>query len=518
MNGMNGTVTDTKPALQTNTLTRINLNSALLMGLWLAVTVIWLIGTEAFIAEDSYFYLVIARNMALAGEQTFSGITGTNGVHPLWLYVLSGYSWLVAQIDADLLYRAQTVVPLSAALVAVGTVLYWQVGRLLKVNPFLFTLIPMGYVSMLGVLASEGHLLYLTLGLFCYVLLSTWRERSYGFVLIGLSGAGVLLARLDMIFVVGCLYLWYLHREGLNQRGFMRVIASGVVLSVPVLLYLASNQAIFGATTPISGWLKSSFPEITLSGLQIGSVTTTNLAGYSMIFGVIPISAIALLLIPLWRRLDARCSIVLAFIAGSLLHFVYIALFTTGFTSWVWYYILPFVTLGMMVTLFAQEFIPTRLMQWGTRGGVIIILSLTIGNMLVEAPTYNQTFSLDYLDENGITDTTVLVSEWPGRVAFYSRNRIIAADMLTSNRIFFDEMTRSEDAFTYVFDAANAQGTPVEYLVWVGGRWIFPDDDFTRVEYLHPRTLDTVVGQLEVGQPDFVNPDEFVAVWRLRAD
>ncbi|HWL94632.1 MAG TPA: hypothetical protein VNT79_14010, partial [Phycisphaerae bacterium] len=42
------------------------------------VAVAWLLWAEAFVTDDSYFYLVIARNIAGTGRQSFNQVMPTN--------------------------------------------------------------------------------------------------------------------------------------------------------------------------------------------------------------------------------------------------------------------------------------------------------------------------------------------------------------------------------------------------------------------------------------------------------
>jgi len=45
----------------------------------------WLLGV---VPDDTFYYLLIARNLAHTGRSTFDGVSATNGYHPLWMAVL----------------------------------------------------------------------------------------------------------------------------------------------------------------------------------------------------------------------------------------------------------------------------------------------------------------------------------------------------------------------------------------------------------------------------------------------
>src|SRR6185436_2667256 len=60
-----------------------------LAGLALRLGLIWTGACDgAVLADDAYYYFVIARNLAHGLGSTFDGIVPTNGYHPLWMLVL----------------------------------------------------------------------------------------------------------------------------------------------------------------------------------------------------------------------------------------------------------------------------------------------------------------------------------------------------------------------------------------------------------------------------------------------
>lgn len=89
----------------------------------------WFLFTVNYIADDCYFYLVIARNLATTGQQTFSRVFPTNGFHPLWEYLLAAYTWIVYRLRPEWINDVRYAVPLSAGCVMLGTGSYpWCVG------------------------------------------------------------------------------------------------------------------------------------------------------------------------------------------------------------------------------------------------------------------------------------------------------------------------------------------------------------------------------------------------------
>ena len=305
----------------------------------------WFLRTEAFISDDSYFYLVISRNLALEGHQTFSGIMSTNGAHPLWLYLLTAYSWIVSALfGPDTLNSPEFALPLSVALVVGGCVVWWKVGSILRIHQPSLVFIPLTFITFFGVLYSEIHLFFLTLSLLVMSVIGRSAGGRLRYVWIGAMSALVVLSRLDTIFLIGALGVLLLITDR-DFRGLAMMSLMFLVITVP---YLASNYLIFGHVVPVSGYIKSTFPEVIVRGFETqGGGLSLSFEGYSIFFGILPI-AFALALWPTYR--DRRTRLVIAAIlGGAILQFLQIALFTRGHTSWYWYYLLP-VTAGVLAT------------------------------------------------------------------------------------------------------------------------------------------------------------------------
>ena len=311
--------------------------------LFLFMVGMWILETEAFISDDSYFYLVISRNLALEGHQTFSGIMSTNGAHPLWLYILTAYSWIASTLfGSESLNDPSFALPLAIALLAGGCIVWWKIGGILSVNQSVLVFIPLTFITFFGVLYSEIHLLFFTLSLLILTVLTRKASSGKGYALVGVMGALVVLSRLDTIFLIGVLgvllFIW-----DRDFRGLVMMSLTFVVITIP---YVASNYLIFGHSVPVSGYIKSTFPEVFSRGFQTqGGILALSFEGYSVFFGILPI-AFALALWPTYRDKQNRL-IIAALLGGAVLQFLQIALFTRGHTSWYWYYLLP-VTMGTL--------------------------------------------------------------------------------------------------------------------------------------------------------------------------
>ncbi|MEI7466244.1 MAG: hypothetical protein WCJ87_12935, partial [Burkholderiales bacterium] len=74
----------------------------------LTAALVWAVATQPrllwvdVIYDDAYYYLGVARNMALSGTSSFLPPFETNGYQPLWLLLLSAAAWLFGAGDRAL--------------------------------------------------------------------------------------------------------------------------------------------------------------------------------------------------------------------------------------------------------------------------------------------------------------------------------------------------------------------------------------------------------------------------------
>ncbi len=169
--------------------------------IFVAGLVSWVQYPCAFIWDDSYFYLVISRNIVFNGSQTFSNLYITNGIHPLWLYLLTGYSYIVSIINSDLLSNPSYALPLSTLLVLFGSINLWKAAGLLRLSRLIFVGLPLSYVLFFQVLYSEAHVYYAALSWLVLLMVKNVTLRPQSPYLIGFVCAIVFLGRLDSVFL-----------------------------------------------------------------------------------------------------------------------------------------------------------------------------------------------------------------------------------------------------------------------------------------------------------------------------
>lgn len=215
--------------------------------------------------DDSFYYLVVARNVAHGLGSSFDGVEPTNGYHPLWL-------WLLVPIFA--VFRGDET-PLRAALLVAGAL---GVGSLLLIRGILARIAgpaaaiaglllfawPRFFGQTVGLLET-GLLLFLYLAVVHFTIEADENELRTGetsgqasAVRIGALLGLACLTRLDSVFLVAV----YAAYEVVAKRRFSRALIAIVVCLLILAPYLAWNRVTFGHFLPISGAMKSTFPRV----------------------------------------------------------------------------------------------------------------------------------------------------------------------------------------------------------------------------------------------------------------
>ena len=470
----------------------------------------WFSSARSFIAEDSYFYLVAARRLALDGNHSFSGVIPSNGFHPLWLYLLAAYAWIVSVVDRELLWNAAFAAPLSLSLVATSAWMLRAAERALKLPACSALLLPLVYVCTFGVLYSEAHVLLAALSWLLYLVARTAGGAPAHASIWGLALGAVVLARLDMAFLAIAVSLW-LSRTTLREWS-ERLAAACVGIAV-VGPYVAANLWFFGGAVPISGWLKSSFPTPTPSGLD-GSGLSLSLSDYAVVYGVVPIALSTAVLLRQLRRGRPHPALTL-FTIGALAHMVY----TMSFASWCgwhWYYVLGVFT-GSLAWAFLLRDAGERAaaIARAQRISLAIVTVALLGRMVSRDNRSEAMRAIQgRLASPELAGQTVFVSELPGEGAFLGRANVVAADMLTSNRIFYDGLIASPDRWAYFEQYCARRGAPLHEIIYIGGefvRW----DGANGLIWLDPKVSSRrPLGRIATGTREVWRQDVPFAVWR----
>ena len=245
-----------------------------------------------YLAADTFYYLIVARNHHTTGAFTFDGEHLTNGYHPLWQWLLSPTHALLSTALPDYILLALVVI----GVVCISLALAWLGRAWTRSDGYLSPLYPLvvpGVVALLSTPFYSHHndhyffntpdtarpvfttlwsfangmetpLLLLSFCASAWVFLRRQQllrtREAIGFGLLLLL---VVLSRLDHVFFAGSLlcgmagWAWVRHDHATMRRSFV----SGAVLAGGLGLYLINNKLLYGTAMPISGLIKASNPD-----------------------------------------------------------------------------------------------------------------------------------------------------------------------------------------------------------------------------------------------------------------
>lgn len=313
--------------------------------------------------DDTYYYALIAQNLANGQGSTFGGLVPTNGYQPLWQMMLVP---LAAIADGDGFLRL--VYGLVAALFAASVVLMWAIARRLKAERAgTYAIV---FAVTVGLLAGSQFFNGMEIALvvpailaFVWVALTRQPGRSTGIIL-GVLAVAVALGRLDAVaipVVFGALTIL----RG-NQAVRRTMVTAGVVLACGLAAYATINLAVFGTPVPISGQAKA------VGGGSLGPTILTEYLTYGAI-GPLPmylgvqavlLTTVALVLLRRGRVFSevsdiAIRNLLLTCLIGQAAQITYFTV-TSSFRFWPWYYYIVPVQLFLAVLVIAQVVLRSR--------------------------------------------------------------------------------------------------------------------------------------------------------------
>jgi len=279
-------------------------------------------GIVDFLVDDAYYYLGVARSLALGLGPTFDGQTWTNGFQPLWQLVLAVFVDLAAGDATTTVVRTVWFVGLLVGLAVVHAARRFAPGyRAIAVIALLQTVAAYNRVFLHGM---EPVLL-----LFFVPFLAGLRfeARPRHPVLFGLAFFALFLVRLD----AGALFLAYLVLLVGARRALPADHGAAVAtFAILAALYAAINYAVFGLALPVSGLHKS-------VGVAVGPnfEVVGDLLGAFALPSVALVAAITLRWLAGGAKLRFSRSLAVVGLAGAI-QAVYYGLFST-WPIWSWY-------------------------------------------------------------------------------------------------------------------------------------------------------------------------------------
>lgn len=206
--------------------------------------------------DDAYYYFAIARNIIDGNGASFDGEHVTNGFHPLWQALITPFWLFGGDTPINLALTLGAVFgSITAALVFLC--LHGATKALLPalLGAAFFALHPQIITDSVNGLESAVSVMLLAALLLTLMRLdlgeNTARSVSSIDIGFGVLCAFLMLARTDMVFVVGAVLLYVLVRMGRDR--LVRPLAMGAVAALCMLPWVIWSLIATGSVVQISG-------------------------------------------------------------------------------------------------------------------------------------------------------------------------------------------------------------------------------------------------------------------------
>lgn len=220
-----------------------------------------------FLPDDAFYYFSIARNLANGLGSTFDGINPANGYHPLWMFILR-FVYKIFSVGGNYDIKPVYVALFLCGLLYVltGIVLYKIVSKysqdwiLKTIVLILWFLNPFGIYEAFNGLETSLSVFLIALFVLSAVNIYEKRENAGArdFVLIGIVGGLMMLARLDNLLYFVAFLGWLICRNGFPRGPSLRSVAKtvlivGITATLVVLPWIVWGITTFGTIIPASG-------------------------------------------------------------------------------------------------------------------------------------------------------------------------------------------------------------------------------------------------------------------------
>jgi hypothetical protein len=431
-------------------------------------------------ADDAYYYLGVARNIGAGRGSTFSGLTETNGYHPLWELMLSAVAFVFR--DPHALVAAVVVLQGLLWLLLVREAL--RIGRAVGSE----TAAVVG-TALLGLLAVvTGQLSFsgmesaplLVFALTAIRMIVTLRDGDRAAeIRLGIVLALVVLTRLDAALTVVPLAALVALRGRPPLRETARRGARLLAPSAGALVaYVAANLALFGTATPVSGQAKSQGGPFT-NWVPLEQFFQAGQIGERPIWlGVLSLAVCAAaFVLGDWRSSVPRqrlMAVTGCLLVGQALLVTYLVV-ATSYRVWAWYYYgiaLVLFTAGTLVAIALVE----RLATVGPRLCVAVGVAFAIGQipgLYLSGFNHSEraTATVEFLANELPEDAVIAMGDRAGLVGYLADRPMLQLEGLMADERWLHEL----EAGT-ANDRMIEEG--VEYYVWSGyvnGRWVEHD-------------------------------------------
>lgn len=396
-----------------------------------------------YVADDSLFYIVIAQHIIDSGVSTFNNYISTNGYHPLWML----FNMIGVKTSSLLSVDSLFIVGIIYQIFMLGSIyIIFKIGNEIKTFSASITSIILIFLFISnGILQNmESALALFFVLLSLYIMLIKKNQSKIDLFTLGIILGLTLLSRLDLIFYGLSLVFIILYK---NKKVFISspitlfcFVSGGLIIVLPYFIF---NEFNFGSITPISGALKSSFPNIEFS--------------YRNIFPYGIVSAFfALISLLIGIQSDSYKTRFIFFLLSisTIVHIIYLAAFQSAMT---WYFITGFLNFSLVIGYFFQH-IQYKFIKYFIFLFIIFLTILTSYMKSISDFTISTHLllrkHLNYSNESQMKKFSVLLMEklpreasiftWdvPGILAYYGGFRVFSADGLITNKAYQKELLK----------------------------------------------------------------------------
>jgi hypothetical protein len=455
------------------------------------------------ISDDAYYYFLTAHNIAKGLGSTFDGTNLTNGYHPQWMLLIVPIYYLIDDLDNALkgvvLIQFLLAVCSACFIYMLNKLKYGKNGAILSVILYITLFSPS--VLMFNGLESGLFIFWIVFSFYLierYDLLSPKATYSKT-MLLGLLLAGMVTARLDSAFIVVALALlrsvFFIRNEKRNLIHLIKLyFPTYFVFFLLVAPYFIWNYVVFSHFTPISGAIKSTFPNI-YSGNQLGLASLPFVVPFLFIFACI----LFLLLFNLrefsrtyvekWRY-SGKEMFGVSLAIGCMIHLIWTVLYMS-FGVYQWHFVAYIPVIIYYVNYFLQRLPNLRVYRdQALMRNPILIASA------VMAVLFNGVVSLDkgihHADRikaarwaygNIAKDEAVAMSD-AGAFAYFSSRRTVNLDGLINSYEFQEnvkcgklDLILKDNNIKYIADAfarCDEESDEIRLLSWQGENYRNP--------------------------------------------
>jgi hypothetical protein len=286
--------------------------------------------------DDFFYYLKIAQNLAHGAGSTFNGVVPTNGYHPLWLMVLTVFSFFTSKPRAILAFLSVcSLISTLATYFLSRTLIRLSGGGRIIASALA------AYVALYALHIFTGGMeviLTVPLGLAVLVVAQKtewWQRGLWQSACLGLLVSAMVLSRLDSILLAVLIFAALLLNPT-TCRSLRREHILGLTVGlVPLAVYFLSNQLWFHTWLPVSGMAKQMKFNHLPSDPAFHSLYGKQ---KSQLLSVIPV-VLAIGLLPfLYRRLTAMQQVLYPVVL--VFPFLYLTILSclSDWQLWGWYF------------------------------------------------------------------------------------------------------------------------------------------------------------------------------------